>query len=132
MGGLALLIGGDTVAILSHISNRTRPGYMSPVTTYVALLRGINVGGKNLIKMPELKACFEAGGFDEGAYIQSGNVLPRTAVSRAAALASRIERILTDAFDPRSGLGLRLTAFFTSLPIQQQVRFPGEPPTEVV
>ena len=27
---------------------------------YVALLRGINVGGKNLIKMPALKACFDA------------------------------------------------------------------------
>ena len=30
---------------------------------YVALLRGINVGGNNLIKMVELKACFEAQGF---------------------------------------------------------------------
>ena len=26
---------------------------------YVALLRGINVGGKNLISMPALKGCFE-------------------------------------------------------------------------
>ena len=43
---------------------------------YVALLRGINVGGKNLIKMPALKACFEADGFEDVAtYIQSGNVL---------------------------------------------------------
>ncbi|MGZ9165997.1 MAG: DUF1697 domain-containing protein, partial [Anaerolineales bacterium] len=30
---------------------------------YAALLRGINVGGKNLIRMTELKACFEALGF---------------------------------------------------------------------
>ena len=29
------------------------------MTAYVALLRGINVGGKNLIKMADLKACFE-------------------------------------------------------------------------
>lgn len=43
---------------------------------YVALLRGINVGGNNLIKMPELKACFEALGFsDVKTYIQSGNVI---------------------------------------------------------
>ena len=44
--------------------------------TYVALLRGINVGGKNLIRMPALKACFEENGFEDVAtYIQSGNVL---------------------------------------------------------
>jgi len=43
---------------------------------YVALLRGINVGGKNLIKMPALKAAFETDGFrDVRTYIQSGNVI---------------------------------------------------------
>jgi len=43
---------------------------------YVALLRGINVGGKNKVPMAELKAAFEEAG--HGAvrtYIQSGNVL---------------------------------------------------------
>jgi uncharacterized protein (DUF1697 family) len=45
-------------------------------TEYVALLRGINVGGNNVIKMTALKACFEAQGFtDVRTYIQSGNVL---------------------------------------------------------
>ena len=43
---------------------------------YVALLRGINVGGNNLIKMVALKACFEAQGFrDVVTYLQSGNVV---------------------------------------------------------
>ena len=32
--------------------------------TYVALLRGINVGGKNITKMAALKACLEHAGFD--------------------------------------------------------------------
>ncbi|MBT2553950.1 DUF1697 domain-containing protein [Arthrobacter sp. ISL-5] len=42
----------------------------------VALLRGINVGGKNLIRMPDLSACFrDAGHRDVRTYIQSGNVL---------------------------------------------------------
>ena len=46
------------------------------MTSYVALLRGINVGGSNLIRMVALKACFEAKGFrDVATYIQSGNVL---------------------------------------------------------
>ena len=30
------------------------------MAVHVALLRGINVGGKNMIKLPALKACFEA------------------------------------------------------------------------
>src|SRR5581483_10040431 len=43
---------------------------------YVALLRGINVGGKTLIKMGELKTCIEALGLDSvSTYIASGNVL---------------------------------------------------------
>lgn len=43
---------------------------------YVALLRGINVGGTNKIVMKELAECFRDGGYDEvSTYINSGNVL---------------------------------------------------------
>lgn len=71
----------------------------SAVAIYVALLRGINVGGKNLIKMPALKECFEAGGFEEVAtYIQSGNVLFEGKGS-AGVLATRIEKMLVRSFD---------------------------------
>jgi len=46
------------------------------MTVYIALLRGINVGGKNIIKMVELKQVFESIGLCEvKTYIQSGNVL---------------------------------------------------------
>lgn len=46
------------------------------MTIYIALLRGINVGGKNIIKMAELKRAFEEIGLCEvKTYIQSGNVL---------------------------------------------------------
>jgi uncharacterized protein (DUF1697 family) len=69
------------------------------VPTYVALLRGINVGGKNPIRMPALKSCFEAGGFEDVAtYIQSGNVVFRSTASGGAALARRIEEMLGTAF----------------------------------
>lgn len=45
---------------------------------HVALLRGINVGGRNPIRMPELVECFSDGGFrDVVTYLQSGNVLFR-------------------------------------------------------
>lgn len=46
------------------------------MTIYIALLRGINVGGKNIIKMANLKEAFESMGFCKvKTYIQSGNVL---------------------------------------------------------
>jgi uncharacterized protein (DUF1697 family) len=46
------------------------------MTVYIALLRGINVGGKNIIKMADLKRVFESIGlYEVKTYIQSGNVL---------------------------------------------------------
>jgi uncharacterized protein (DUF1697 family) len=46
------------------------------MTIYIALLRGINVGGKNMIKMSELKSMFESMGYGKvQTYINSGNVL---------------------------------------------------------
>lgn len=43
---------------------------------YLALLRGINVGGKNKVEMKRLKATFEATGMENvSTYINSGNVI---------------------------------------------------------
>ena len=43
---------------------------------YVALLRGVNVGGHNIVAMSDLREAFEAAGFQAvRTYIQSGNVL---------------------------------------------------------
>ncbi len=65
---------------------------------FAALLRGINVGGKNLIKMSALKACFEEHGFEDvTTYIQSGNVL-FSAKGRGSELTSRVERALSVRF----------------------------------
>jgi uncharacterized protein (DUF1697 family) len=45
-------------------------------TKYITLLRGINVGGNNIIKMDELKKLFEGMNFsDVKTYIQSGNII---------------------------------------------------------
>jgi uncharacterized protein (DUF1697 family) len=89
-----------------------REAVSEPVATeskqYVALLRGINVGGKNLIKMAALVACFESHGFsDVSTYIQSGNVLFRSDHPDAAALTSRIEQLLSTAFDYPGTVTLR-------------------------
>ena len=78
------------------------------MTTYVALLRGINVGGRNLIKMAELKTTFEEAGFEDvRTYIQSGNVLFRAARSSSAALERRVEAILSRRFSYRASVLLR-------------------------
>lgn len=70
------------------------------MTIYVALLRGINVGGNNLIRMPALKAAFEADGFEDVAtYIQSGNVLFSSPETRPPGLTDRIEAMLAESFD---------------------------------
>lgn len=46
------------------------------MTTYISILRGINVGGKNKIKMDALKKSYETIGFQYiRTYIQSGNVI---------------------------------------------------------
>lgn len=78
---------------------------------YVALLRGINVGGNNLIKMAALKACFEKEGLrDVATYIQSGNVLFGAQEAAPSKLASRIERALAAAFDYDANVILRTHA----------------------
>ena len=66
---------------------------------HLALLRGINVGGNALIRMAELKACFEELGFDAvSTYIASGNVLFDTPATEPAALESRIEAAIEARF----------------------------------
>jgi len=70
---------------------------------YCALLRGINVGGGNLIKMASLKSCLESAGIENVAtYIQSGNVLFESPESDGAKLARRLEKILSETFKPYS------------------------------
>lgn len=69
-------------------------------TQYLALLRGINVGGNNIIKMADLKACFEADGFsDIATYIQSGNVLLRANENDKTKLTAQIEKMLSARFN---------------------------------
>jgi uncharacterized protein (DUF1697 family) len=66
---------------------------------YVALLRGINVGGKTLIKMADLKSCIEALGLDDvSTFIASGNVLFETRRRDAAGLEGEIERAIEERF----------------------------------
>jgi uncharacterized protein (DUF1697 family) len=66
---------------------------------YVALLRGINVGGKNKVAMKELKVVFEdAGMTDVRTYINSGNVIFSSTIRGRAKLATLLEKAIEKHF----------------------------------
>ncbi len=68
------------------------------MNTYVVLIRGINVGGKNKISMAALKTCLEELGFSEvSTYIASGNVIVKSRKG-AAAVRAQIEKALPTSF----------------------------------
>ncbi len=59
---------------------------------YIAFLRGINVGGKNIIKMEDLRKEYESLGFNNvKTYIQSGNVIFETKETNVQKLKKKIE-----------------------------------------
>ena len=67
---------------------------------HVALLRGINVGGNNMISMKALKASFERLGFKNvSTYINSGNVLFQTGQADARKLEVKIEKMLVAEYE---------------------------------
>lgn len=69
------------------------------MTTHLALLRGINVSGHNMIKMEALKMTLEAVGFlNVQTYIQSGNVFVDTEEENAAAVGFKIKQEIFKAF----------------------------------
>lgn len=62
-------------------------------TTYVALLRAVNVGGRNLVRMADLRACVGGLGFtDAETLLQSGNVVFRGPPRSPANLESMLDR----------------------------------------
>jgi uncharacterized protein (DUF1697 family) len=68
------------------------------MTTQIVLLRGINIGPRNRIAMPELRAALENAGFDNvRTYVQSGNVV-LDAPAKAEQTAREVERVITERF----------------------------------
>ncbi|HWL89653.1 MAG TPA: DUF1697 domain-containing protein, partial [Polyangiaceae bacterium] len=71
----------------------------SQTSTYVALLRGINVGGKNRLPMSALVAMFEGCRCGEvRSYIQSGNVVFRADAALAARVPQLVAKCIADDF----------------------------------
>jgi uncharacterized protein (DUF1697 family) len=94
---------------------------------YVALLRGINVGGRNLIKMVALKASFEDQGYGNVAtYIQSGNVI-FDSKEPAAKLERKIEDMLAVTFGYEASVVLRTHAQMRSIVDRAPAGFGSQP-----
>jgi uncharacterized protein (DUF1697 family) len=95
---------------------------------YVALLRGINVGGNNIIKMADLRASFETMGFaDVATYIASGNVVFSTKPADKARLSLRIEQALDKRFSYASRVVLVSADELQTVVSQAPARFGKQP-----
>ncbi|MDR3121930.1 MAG: DUF1697 domain-containing protein [Clostridiales bacterium] len=69
------------------------------MTTYIALLRGVNVGGNNKIDMKRLKAEFESRGFaNVMTYINSGNVIFDSDTQDLSEIKSVCEAVISERF----------------------------------
>jgi uncharacterized protein (DUF1697 family) len=77
---------------------RPRLSYPPVVARQIVLLRGINIGPRNRISMPDLRNALADAGFDDvRTYLQSGNVVVSTAAAPAA-VRRKVERLITDRF----------------------------------
>ncbi|MDP4087491.1 MAG: DUF1697 domain-containing protein [Bacillota bacterium] len=85
------------------------------MTTYIALLRGINVGGHNKMKMAELKQLLETMGLKRvQTYIQSGNVIFESE-EKPSQLSERIEEGIKNTFGISTFVILRTALEFEEI-----------------
>jgi uncharacterized protein (DUF1697 family) len=76
------------------------------MASFVALLRGVNVGGNRSVKMSDLRAMFAAAGCtDVTTYIQSGNVVFAHTERSSAPLQAELERRLNES----TGMSIAVT-----------------------
>jgi uncharacterized protein (DUF1697 family) len=81
------------------------------VPRYVALLRGVNVGGKGRMAMADLRACVERIGHEDVAtHIQTGNVLFRTPMRSAEKVATALEDAVEADLGFRTAVMIRTAA----------------------
>ena len=100
--------------------------------TYVALLRGINVSGHNQIKMPVLRAMFEALGHSAVAtYIQSGNVVFTSRFDQDSDLADAIEARISADLGMEVAVILRSAAQLADVVTANPFPAPGADPARV-
>lgn len=75
---------------------------------YVALVRAINVGGRNLMRMSDVRACLEERKFQRvSTYIQSGNILFDSDIASVSTITAALEKAFSETFDHSAGVFLR-------------------------
>jgi uncharacterized protein (DUF1697 family) len=85
-------------------------------TQYVALLRGINVGGNNPVAMADLAECFRDAGYgDVRTVLASGNVVFTAKGTSSRALEPAIERALRKRFESDIAVVVRSRAELTAV-----------------
>ncbi len=100
------------------------------MTTYIALLRGINVGGKTPVKMGDLvEAINELNFKNVRTYVQSGNVVFQTAASSTIKLEETIKQKMLEAFGFEIAVRARSAQQFANLISANPFvkKFPGQP-----
>ncbi|MGH3501618.1 MAG: DUF1697 domain-containing protein [Nocardioidaceae bacterium] len=69
------------------------------MATWVALLRGVNVGTHNRLPMPALREALAAGGFDDvRTYVQSGNIVASSPLRSARRVESAVHDLVVSEF----------------------------------
>ena len=77
---------------------------------YVALLRGVNIGSRNRISMPDLRAALEEAGFkDVQTYLQSGNVVLESR-AKPETVARKVEGVIAESFGLEIAVAVRSRA----------------------
>lgn len=89
---------------------------MAASNCYVALLRGINVGGHNRLPMATLRELFAAAGAREvRTYIQSGNVVFDATAKLAPQISAKVKTAIADELGLEIPLVVRSASAFTKL-----------------
>jgi len=98
------------------------------MATYVVLLRGINLGGRNRVGMAPLRDLLSSSGYGEvRTYVQSGNVILRSR-SGEKALAASLRQRLSDAFGFDIGIFVRTPAQLADVAANNPFVGPGVDP----
>ena len=88
----------------------------SNLGVFVALLRGVNVGGNNMISMKALKQSFEQLGYSQvSTYINSGNIIFTSSKTDARKLEVEIEKMLVREYQLESKVVVRTLAEMAKL-----------------
>jgi uncharacterized protein (DUF1697 family) len=95
---------------------------------YVALLRGINVGGRNKVAMADLRKVAADLGFTEvSTYIQSGNLLFAADESDTAGMAAALERRIAERLGVRPAVVVMSAAELAQVIVDNPFPHAGDP-----